>query len=349
MREGSITALTLAADGIHEDRTTHWIWIKKLKLNPKIDLFWWRLYNNALPSNSLFVNRRISFFSGCPRGCEVVEDKDHIGGRCFKIRKVASLLNNWGLHIPVYECLEDCLGGLQKMLGREGLAANLYCTVLWLVWKSRCKLIYTGKEDSDNSIAANAISFAVQSNFLNFQQDNWDAYQLLLSSHWNPPPPGWIKINVDGALMKNNRARIGGVARDDKGRFLLAFDNPLQHWDAAQTELFAILFLKNVVKEWMFEAQGVIIEGDNRNIINFLQNSVKEWKVSKVIEDSLAFLIDFKQVIFSYSSRLGNKLADMCATMSLERSFLWEDLLENSIPPSFLHCLKEECDDLGIS
>ncbi|KAI0530858.1 hypothetical protein KFK09_000406 [Dendrobium nobile] len=156
------------------------------------------------------------------------------------------------------------------MIGREDLAANLYCTLIWLVWKSSCKLIHTDKEDSDTSIAANAISYAVRSNFLNFQLENWDTNQLRLSSHWHPPPPGWIKINVDGVLKKKCRTGVGGVARDDKGRFLLAFGNSLQHWDAAQTELCAVLFLKNVVKEWMFEAQGVIIEGDNKNIINLL-------------------------------------------------------------------------------
>ncbi|KAI0496443.1 hypothetical protein KFK09_022760 [Dendrobium nobile] len=235
------------------------------------------------------------------------------------------------------------------MIGREDLAANLYCTVIWLVWKSRCKLIHTDKEDSDTSIAANAISYAVRSNFLNFQLENWDTNQLRLSSHWHPPPPGWIKINVDGFLKKNCRAGVGGVARDDKGRFLLAFGNSLQHWDAAQTELCAVLFLKNVVKEWMFEAQGVIIEGDNKNIINLLQKSIKNWKVNRDIEDNLAFLLDFKQVIFSYSSTSGNNLADICANLSLEGSFLWEDLLNISIPPLFLHCLKEECDAIGRS
>ncbi|PKU80193.1 Putative ribonuclease H protein [Dendrobium catenatum] len=323
--------------------------MKRLKLNPKIELFCWRLYNNAIPSNFLLANRRISSFYGCPRCYELVEDNNHIGGQCVKIRKVVALLNEWGLYISVYQCFKDYLEGLQKLIGREDLAANFYCTVVWMVWKSRCKLIHTGKEDSDNSISANVISYAVQSNFLNFQLENWDTNQLRLSSHWHPPPPRWIKINVDGALKKNYRAGVGGVARDDKGRFLIAFGNTLQQWDAAQTELCAVLFLKNVVKDWMFEAQGLIIEGDNRNIIKFLQKSIKNWKVSRAIEDSLAFLLDFKQVIFSYSSRLGNNLADMCANLSLEGSFLWEDLLDKSIPPSFLHCLKEECDALGRS
>ncbi|XP_028548456.1 uncharacterized protein LOC110097081 [Dendrobium catenatum] len=222
----------------------------------------------------------------------------------------------------------------------------MFCTVIWLVWKSMCKLIHTDKEDSENSIAANAISYAVKSNFSNLQPKIWDANQRLLSSHWYPPPPGWIKINIDGTLKKNNRAGIGGVVRDDKGRFLLAFSNPILHWDAAQTELCAVLFLKNVVKDWMYEALGVIIEGDNRNIINLLQISVKRWKVSNVIEDSLAFLLDFKQIIFSYSSRLGNKLADICANLSIDRSFMWEDLHGKSIPP-FLYCLKE-CDALDV-
>ncbi|XP_020677236.1 uncharacterized protein LOC110095870 [Dendrobium catenatum] len=38
--------------------------------------------------------------------------------------------------------------------------------------------------------------------------------------------------------------------------------------------------LKNVVQSWMYEAHGVIIEGDNLNIIKMLQNAVKNWKMA---------------------------------------------------------------------
>ncbi|XP_028555084.1 uncharacterized protein LOC110098104 [Dendrobium catenatum] len=191
-------------------------------------------------------------------------------------------------------------------------------------WKSRCKFIHDKYEDSDNYIAANAISFAVRSNFIHVQSENWGANQLLLNSTWHPPPTGWIKINIDTALRRNHLAGMGGVIRDDKGRFLMAFGNKSLHWDISHLELMAVLDLKRLLKGWMMEAQGVIVEGDNLNIIKLLNNAVTEWKVSKNIDENLAFLLEFKQVVFSHSFRNGNKLADICANLALVRSFLWK-------------------------
>ncbi|XP_028555660.1 uncharacterized protein LOC114580917 [Dendrobium catenatum] len=319
----SITALSFKAAMVYEEEIVHWNWMKRLK--------------------------KLSNFPGYPRGCGEDEDNNHLVGGCCKIRKVVSLLNNWGIIVPVFDSFRDCLVSLQRFVGKNSLIANIFCTAAYLVWKSRCKVVHGEKDDSDNSIAANTISFALRSNFLNIQPDNWDANQQLLFSPWHPPPPRWIKINVDAALKRNNLAVIGGVARDEKGRFLFAFGAHCLHWDFSQVELLAVLYLKNVAKDWMLEAQGVIIEGDNFNIIKLLQKSVKSWKVSKVIDDNLAFLLEFNQIVFSFSNRCGNKLEDICANLGLVRSFSWEDLHDDFIPPSFLYCLKEECDALGVS
>ncbi|PKU61358.1 hypothetical protein MA16_Dca017790 [Dendrobium catenatum] len=120
------------------------------------------------------------------------------------------------------------------------------------------------------------------------------------------------------------------------------------HWDIAQIELLAVLYLKNIIRDWMFEAQGIIIEGDNYNIIELLQSALKTWKVSKCIEDKLSFLLYFNQVLFSYTKRDCKKLADVCANLALKSSFVWDDISFEDIPPSFLFCLKEECDSLGL-
>ncbi|KAI0499477.1 hypothetical protein KFK09_017681 [Dendrobium nobile] len=166
--------------------------------------------------------------------------------------------------IPIDDSsLTDCMVGLQRLLGKNALVANMFCTVVWLVWKSKCRLVHGDKEDSENYIAQ------------------------MLSLHWHPPPPGWIKINVDAAIKKNNVAGIGGVARDGNGRFLIALSYQLLHWDSAQSEMLAVLYLRNVIQDWMFEAQGVIIEGDNFNIINILQrNRIKQGN----LEESNVFI-----------------------------------------------------------
>ncbi|PKU78942.1 hypothetical protein MA16_Dca000286 [Dendrobium catenatum] len=99
----------------------------------------------------------------------------------------------------------------------------------------------------------------------------------------------------------------------------------------------------------MFEARGIIIQGDNSNIINLLQSTMKTWKVSKYIDDNFAFHLNFNQVLFSFVKRECNKLVDGCANLALKSSFIWEDISFADIPPSFLLFLKEECDYLRVS
>lgn len=41
------------------------------------------------------------------------------------------------------------------------------------------------------------------------------------SEHWEPPPVGWIKINVDGASDAAGRAGVGVIIRDERGHVLL--------------------------------------------------------------------------------------------------------------------------------
>ncbi|KAL0928689.1 hypothetical protein M5K25_000603 [Dendrobium thyrsiflorum] len=73
-------------------------------------------------------------------------------------------------------------------------------------------------------------------------------------------------MNVDSSLHKSNCAGIGGVIRDHRGRFILAFGNKLFRWDIAQLEVLAVLALRNVLQEWTKETKGIWIEGDNSNV-----------------------------------------------------------------------------------
>ncbi|PKU82105.1 hypothetical protein MA16_Dca004122 [Dendrobium catenatum] len=56
----------------------------------------------------------------------------------------------------------------------------------------------------------------------------------------------------------------------------------------------------------------------------------------------LSFIKDFHFVVFNYVNRECNKLADLCANYACISSFIWDDLVMNKIPPSFINLLKEE-------
>ncbi|KAL0915985.1 hypothetical protein M5K25_013459 [Dendrobium thyrsiflorum] len=223
----SITALSFEASLEHKE----WNWIKKAKLNPRVEVFWWRLFNNAIPTFHFLSNRRLYHEDGCPRRCNEREDLEHVAVKCKKLLEVLVHLGKWGFFIP-----------LKKIF-----FSSIYIAMWFFSWKSRNKLIHNGIEDSSLVIAINAISFSSFSAYgISRNSGIWGANQSyrLLNLSWYPPPPDWIKVNVDASLLPSYKAGIGGIFRDHKGRFLLAFAKSCVHWDVGSLELSTTLYIK---------------------------------------------------------------------------------------------------------
>ncbi|KAL0927592.1 hypothetical protein M5K25_001777 [Dendrobium thyrsiflorum] len=106
--------------------------------------------------------------------------------------------------------------------------------------------------------------------FFYFQNKSgiWDANQPRLFNRWHPTPPDWIKVNVDASLLPSYKAGVAGVFRDYRGRFLFAFGHRCVHWDISSLEIIAIKFLNDYLSDWMFKYEGIVIEGDNINVIS---------------------------------------------------------------------------------
>ncbi|KAL0906170.1 hypothetical protein M5K25_024641 [Dendrobium thyrsiflorum] len=272
-----------------------------MKLRPRVDLFWWRLSINAIPTTEFLVYRRLLDSNECPRGCKEVENSDHIAVGCLKLIQVFNILRSWGILIPIFSSIQECILWLESNTECAPFIGNVYCSVVFLSWKSRNKFKHGANEDSLYTIASNAVSFAAASFSLNQSSEYWDSSQLLqLNSYWHPPPPEWIKLNIDASLVSNYIGGIGGVFRDHRGRFLYAWGVNCLHWDAAQLELFSIISIRNFVQDWMFECKGIIIEGDNQNIIQFVhkvfnKETVREGDLTK---EDFSFLDGFNQVLF---------------------------------------------------
>ncbi|KAL0920015.1 hypothetical protein M5K25_009115 [Dendrobium thyrsiflorum] len=168
----------------------------------------------------------------------------------------------------------------------------------------------------------------------------WDANQLckLSKFSWHPPPPRWVKANVDATVNISNKAGIGVVFRDCKGRFLFAFGRNFLHWDIAQVEVLSVQAVGDFMHNWMLEAEGIIIESVNYNVIKFF-TSIFNKDIDKegiLNPKDLDFLDNFKQICFSFSFRECNRLADCCANLALDSDFLWNDISSNNVHPSFV-------------
>ncbi|KAI0527156.1 hypothetical protein KFK09_002754 [Dendrobium nobile] len=120
------------------------------------------------------MHRRLINYNGCPRGCNKVEDAEHIVVNCYFIHEVIKTINKWGFSIPILPDLSCCFKELTDMSNSNIFLANLYCSAIFLTWKSRNKFVHGNKKDTYNIIAANALSFTSSSINYDHITVSWD-------------------------------------------------------------------------------------------------------------------------------------------------------------------------------
>ncbi|PKU85130.1 hypothetical protein MA16_Dca021875 [Dendrobium catenatum] len=227
----------------------------------------------------------------------------------------------------------------------------LYCLVVYQSWMNRNSIKHGKDRCSPCLMAASILEVLNVDSYSSHlkQRDNLQSFGLCSVSSWCPPPSGWLKINVDGALQKSNVGGIGIVIRDSMGKLIVAAGWSILHWDSTQVEMMAIQFIEKLVVEWMFELNGVIVEGDNASVIEHFQKfKLKDlWKMQPEDGDKWSWMKLFQQVLFIHTYRRFNMAAHYCAQRALEDSFLWDTGDRNiCIPQEFFNILEDDSSSL---
>jgi len=141
-------------------------------------------------------------------------------------------------------------------------------------------------------------------------------------------------------------AGIDGVVRDDKGIFIFAFGRKKLHWDSAHLELSTFKAFEGICHDWTRNIKGIVLEGDNKNVLQYLLNLYSKPKIIKGNsgDEGILFFSNFNNVIFNCVNRNCNKLVDYCANLALSFDFDWDLFLEDNLPSSFVKLVKKESD-----
>ncbi|KAL0903270.1 hypothetical protein M5K25_027637 [Dendrobium thyrsiflorum] len=156
---------------------------------------------NAIPTNYYLFHRRLADSSLCPRGCLEVENIDHCTTTCPKLVQVIQLLNAWGLSVPVFISFSDCMKKLKLISVRNSFLAKMYLVLIFHSWINRNRVKHGDGVDSDIVIASRVISVMATLHVDKVIWANWGTNQpSRLFNFWYPPPPKWLKINIDVSL-----------------------------------------------------------------------------------------------------------------------------------------------------
>ena len=130
---------------------------------------------------------------------------------------------------------------------------------------------------------------------------------------WAPPPPGWHKLNFDGAARGNpGVSGIGCIINDEDGRWVAKFSSPLPPVSNNVAELEALEKGLQLCRK--LGLPRVFIEGDSQIILNAIrQKKTPNWVLNSKLQEVLLIMSNFEDIFISHIYREGNSLADELA------------------------------------
>lgn len=131
---------------------------------------------------------------------------------------------------------------------------------------------------------------------------------------WKLPPPGWLKLNVDGSSFGNpGDAGAGGVIRDHRGHWIVGFSASIGMEASLHAELWAIKHgIQLAFDRVGVNTDGVIIESDCSTAVKMILGK----SYSPLLQDIrtlLARLESVCHVLIGHVYREANHCADFLA------------------------------------
>lgn len=200
-------------------------WFKnvwKLNTSPKIKLFLWKVFQEAIPVGELLAFRNINVDTQCKR-CNTLESINHLFLHCPYARRV------WEA-IPVTPAVdlsgsidlqEVWLSLCEKIcLPPTGLAAgHLAPWIVWQLWISRNNLCFTNKSITEEETIAKALQMARE---WNNAQEKVTKKQRRPATQ-APKPPNCTLVRTDAAWRASTQMAGLGWTIGEQGEIATSF------------------------------------------------------------------------------------------------------------------------------
>nr|POF00563.1 putative ribonuclease h protein [Quercus suber] len=203
----------------------------------------------------------------------------------------------------------------KKVWNEKSDLSDLFAMTTSLIWTRRNQL-----RVGESTAPVDRICSLAMDNLQDFQRASPPPLRSSRSvrpAKWSPPPPGWFKINFDGATFSSKSlVGLGVIIRNDKGLVMAAYTQsiPLPTF----VEMVEVLVARSAIsfaRELQFDQ--VIVEGDSEVIINAIsKGGFSSSSFGHIIRDIKLSIPAFQNISFSHTLRLGNKLAHRLARMA---------------------------------
>ncbi|KAE8704873.1 hypothetical protein F3Y22_tig00110435pilonHSYRG00103 [Hibiscus syriacus] len=310
-----------------------WIWLGNAP--PRVELFVWQLVQHRVPVKEELAKRGVAEIvdQRCVLCGREVESVSHLFLHCRVVWGLwSSFLKMWNVSLVTPKCTMEFLILWDDFMTNSLIWRFIPRAVMWSVWKCRNEIIFQ-KGKLDLVRLSFIVRFRVASWFSAHFKDVGIPLDSLVGdlkiadsigrpgkvcsqpACWVPPPEGFLKLNVDGAMVSGwEKGGIGGLFRDSRGLLLQWFSEAVGSGPPILAELLVIKRGICLMEELDFVAnQRVILVSDSSNALKWIQNlGLTPPLHLSLVKDIVSLLIG-KDIIFRHISRAANWEVDKLA------------------------------------
>ncbi|MQM13529.1 hypothetical protein Taro_046455 [Colocasia esculenta] len=307
--------------------------------SPYIPLKWsillWRMIQNLLPVDETVKGKGVPLCSKC--SCCSNHQEESLIHLFFSSNIATQVWADLSLLLQFKNSeISDVADGVSSFLTHPELTTTAgrlkrctFMAVLWEIWCSRNRARFQGNDMSVQHIINRSMlsirAICISAKFQKIPQ-SWLATLRQYNSgngnmnamvpkivRWLTPPPGRLKLNVDGAFkMTANEAGGGGILRDHKGNMVCAFANPY-HELKTSLHAEALALRDGLLMCCSRGAHDVLVETDSLNLVHIVTGQLpRPWDLSLILQ-KVAVITNRAKAEITHVPREGNKVADCLA------------------------------------
>ena len=199
----------------------------------------------------------------------------------------------------------------------------LVVTIAWALWCNRNETRHGAVRKSPEAIVQWVNQFLLE---YSVATELAPAVREVVNVTWSPPPPTFVKVNVDGATTKRkNFAGVGSVIRDELGRVVATMCRKIST-PLGPLEVEAKAFEAGLQLARDMGFQDIILEGDSLILVRALCGlSSPPSTIDSMVVGMQLLCSDFRTVYISHVRRQGNKPAHILAkyALGINESVVW--------------------------
>nr|POE76554.1 putative ribonuclease h protein [Quercus suber] len=212
---------------------------------------------------------------------------------------------------------------------------ELFAIIAWSLWFCRKEIRVNELDKVPHDVVSWANNFRLE---FQSMKEGTKVARPKENLKWVPPPQGWFKANVDGAIFKvTNSAGIGVAVRDCQGWVLAALSEKVE--GVQEAEVIETLAIRRPIRfaiETSFNC--VIIESDSLGVVKAIQDSADSTcHIGHIIEDVKQLAKVMKNCDFHHTKREAKQVAHTLARNAIHVDTVLAWLEE--IPPCVSHVI----------